>query len=103
MKDMSDKELIFRSLNMWANYIETGDVILNGKEARERYERNKNDRFKRQGIEPPRTLDEDQMRMVLRLRDLAVDHLNGKAMPEEKLGELASSLPRAPAGKRPTF
>lgn len=55
---MKDNELIYYALCYWANYIETGDVARSGKDAEV------------MGKEV-NALDIDQMKMVIRLRELA--------------------------------
>lgn len=58
MRIMSDSELIQHALYMWANYIETGDVVLSATDA---------DTIG----QAPKALDTHQMKMVIRLRELA--------------------------------
>jgi len=58
----SDSELKFRALNMWANFVETGDVILSAKDAIQ------------QG-KMPRALELNQQKLVIRIRELAVKEL----------------------------
>lgn len=60
--DESDEQLIWSALNMWANWIETGDVVLSDAD------------LERQG-RPPRRLTEDQRERVKRLRELAASEL----------------------------
>ena len=58
MDKMSDEQLIAQSLVMWANYIETGDMstsAIDAKHAKLSYN----------------ALTTDQMRLIIRLRDLA--------------------------------
>lgn len=74
-----DAQLVFSALSNWANYIETGDVVMSAQDAQ-----NCKQPFKALGL--------DQMTFVLRLRDLATAHLTGKAPP------LASALPEAGIG-----
>lgn len=54
----SDNELKENALNMWANYVETGNPILSATDMQAQRKQ-------------PRTLSEDGMRLVLRLRALA--------------------------------
>ena len=58
MDHYSDGELRAQALNMWANHIETGNVILSARDAAERNE-------------PFNALNETQMETVLHLRRLA--------------------------------
>ena len=57
----SDLDLTAHASYMWANYIETRDVNSSGREVRARKKE-------------ARPLAEDQMRLVLRLRELARKH-----------------------------
>ncbi len=59
----TDIELITRALNMWANWIETGDVNISANDAQ----------AMRKSVRP---LGEDGMKLVLRLRQLADDTTN---------------------------
>lgn len=61
-----DSQLEFFALSNWANYIETGDVGMSAQDAQN---------CKR----PFNALSQDQMAFVLRLRGLAIAHLNGKS------------------------
>jgi len=65
MNEKNDNELKYYALNFWANYIETGDAIMSAKDARNCGEDMKIN-----------ALDLDQMKMVVRLRDLAIKELN---------------------------
>jgi hypothetical protein len=56
---MTDEQLLFYSLNMWANHIETGDVNMGAQDAV---------RCGKKGL--VRALSTDQMRLIVRLRDL---------------------------------
>jgi len=56
--DAEPHALCVHSLNMWANYIETGDPVLNQIDAINM----------RQSIKP---LSREQVKLVIRLRDLA--------------------------------
>ena len=56
--DERDEVLVRNALQMWANYIESGNVTLSAKDAKE-------------AGKPFRALDSYQMRMVIRLRELA--------------------------------
>lgn len=60
--DWTDRQLTCHALTMWANYIETGDVVRSAAD---------NANMK----EPVKALTLDQMRMVVRLRDLAARSL----------------------------
>lgn len=57
----SNPELIAFALNMWANFIETDNVALSARDAQ-------------QSGQPYSALSADQMRLVIRLRDLATEH-----------------------------
>lgn len=62
-----DNQIKYHSLNLWANYIETGDVNMSA-----------NDAIKtnnRQCIQP---LELEQQKFVIRLRDLANKELNNQ-------------------------
>lgn len=59
------KALIHTSLSMWANWIETGDVLLSAKDA--------NAAGKRKIIKP---LDKTQMQLIVAIRNLAGRMLN---------------------------
>lgn len=54
----SDRELKENALNLWANYVETGNPILSATDMQNQRK-------------PVRALGEDGMRLVLRLRALA--------------------------------
>jgi hypothetical protein len=56
--NMTDEQLIANSLSMWANYVETGDMALSAIEARE------------QKL-PYNALMVDQMKLIIRLRELS--------------------------------
>lgn len=56
---MTDKEIISHALSMWGNYIETGDVTLNGSDA---VQRNK--------LKSIKFLDRDQLVLLGRIRQL---------------------------------
>lgn len=57
----SDDSLIRNALHMWANYIETGNIALSAKDAQ-------------QANKPFKALDLPQMKLVVRLRELAEKH-----------------------------
>jgi hypothetical protein len=57
----SDESLIQNALQMWANYIETGTVMLTAKDAEK-------------AKKPFKSLDLHQMKLVVRLRDLAAQY-----------------------------
>ena len=57
----SDERLIRNALQMWANYIETGNLALSALDAQ-------------QAKKPFRALDLHQMKLVIRLRELAEKH-----------------------------
>jgi hypothetical protein len=59
----TDVELIARALDMWANWIETGDVSLSGNDANAMRKK-------------VRAVGKDGMKLVLRLRQLAEDTSN---------------------------
>ncbi|MFL9611027.1 ribonuclease H [Methylobacillus sp. Pita2] len=65
--EMSDNELIMRSLMLWANYIETGSVIISATDAKNM---NQPDLIKK--------LDRHQTQLIKRLRNLALDQLSNK-------------------------
>jgi hypothetical protein len=54
----TDQELIARALNLWGNWIETGNIILSAEDAQQR-------KLKFNA------LSVDQMKLVVRLRELA--------------------------------
>lgn len=64
---MKRSEMIYRALSMWANYVETGDVVMSAKDAERCKMMNK-----------IKTLDTDQMRMLLEIKDLAGEVLSGE-------------------------
>lgn len=55
-----DQDVVSCALSMWANYIQTGDVTLSPQDAKNR---GCDDRVK--------VLSDEQMRFVLRLRDMS--------------------------------
>ena len=55
---MPDKLLINYALNLWANYIETGNVITSAKDVQAMHK-------------PVKALDLDAMKLVVRLREMA--------------------------------
>lgn len=57
----SDENLIHTALQMWANYIETGNVALTAKDAQN-------------ASKPFKALDLHQMKLVIRLRELAAKY-----------------------------
>jgi hypothetical protein len=61
----TDEQKIHYALNLWANYIETGNVVLCAQDAQRQGERVK-------------ALDISQMKMVIRLRELAQMAATGK-------------------------
>ena len=63
---MEDKHLIFYALNMWANYIETGDVNMAAQNAVKQGEKDR-----------VRALSLDQMKFIIRLRELGIKQLSG--------------------------
>lgn len=56
--ERTDDELICNALQMWANHIETGNVVLSATDAK-------------QARKPFKALDAHQMKLVIRLRELA--------------------------------
>lgn len=58
MMEETDDELIKRALGHWANHIETGNVVLSAQDAARTGERHE-------------ALSLDQMKLVIRLRELA--------------------------------
>lgn len=65
MKKWSDSELKSHALNIWANYIETGDLAMSAKDARN---------VGREG--EVNNLPERKQELVGRMRKLALDELN---------------------------
>jgi len=62
MLNESDDYLIYNALTMWGNYIETGTLTCSGADfARQR-----------KTVKP---LDMEQMKMLIRIRELAAKHL----------------------------
>lgn len=61
MTDETDEHLVRNALQMWANYIETGNVNLSAKDAQA-------------ARKPFRALGVDQMKLVIRLRELAAKY-----------------------------
>ena len=61
----TDEQKIYFALNLWANYIETGDVTLCAKDA------------ERTG-DKVKALDATQMKVIVRLRELAQMTAAGK-------------------------
>jgi hypothetical protein len=87
MRDQSDLQIQARAVGMWANYIETGDVSISASDAQ-------NAKL------PFKALSEEQMRMVLRFRDLSISLLQ---QDSNLLGaKLGLSAP-APAAQEPAF
>jgi hypothetical protein len=64
---VDDNELKYMALNMYANWIETHDVIISARDAVASGEQKK-----------VRALDVNQMKMVIRLRELADEAFKGK-------------------------
>jgi hypothetical protein len=60
MLDSSDKDLKANALRMWANWIETSDPLLSAADTRQM-----GDKYRRN------ILEMDQMKLVIRLRELA--------------------------------
>ena len=58
-EDMSDGELLQQALNMWANHIETATIELSAVDAEA-------------AKKPFKALSLEQMKLVIRLRDLAI-------------------------------
>jgi hypothetical protein len=58
MSDFTDKDLRYHALHQWANYIETGIISLSAQDAQ-----NMGKKFKALSVE--------QMKLVIRLRELA--------------------------------
>lgn len=67
---MSNKQLITHALNLWANYIETGDVITSATDCANIGK-------------TVRVINDEQKEMVLRLRKLAMEALNKGVGPLE--------------------
>jgi hypothetical protein len=65
--EYSDKYLVFSALNVWANYIETGNPAVSGESLAKAGENAQS-----------KALTPDQMRLILRLRDLSVKIMNGE-------------------------
>lgn len=61
----NDESKIYYALTLWANYIETGNVVLDAQTAQKRGEK-------------VNALDISQMKMVIRLRELAQMAATGK-------------------------
>lgn len=59
MNQMTDEELVAHALDMWANYIETSNIGLSANDAAEQKAK-----FN--------ALSLDQMKLVIRLRELAI-------------------------------
>lgn len=74
----TDEQKIYYALTLWANHIETGDIVMGAEDARKR------------GIKT-NPLQEDQMRLVLRLRELARAALQGEISIKKK--PIARPLP----------
>lgn len=66
LETWTDQELISNALNMWANYIETGNVTMSAKSAKEMNEE-------------VYTLNYRQKELVDRIRKLATEALNDRA------------------------
>lgn len=79
----SNPELIAFALNMWANFIETDNPVLSARDAQ-------------QSGQPYSALSADQMRLVIRLRDLAAEHQRSVFAPPPvaNLAAPSRSLPR---------
>lgn len=65
---MTDSEIVAHSLEMWANYIETGKPALSAQDA-----------IRSRQLTLLRPLDEAQRRLVARIRDLAADTLRAQS------------------------
>ncbi len=66
MNHLDDKHLVFHSLGMWINHLETGDVVMSSVDAVNCGQPGK-----------VKALSDDQKRLVLRLRDLQKTALSG--------------------------
>jgi hypothetical protein len=64
---MENREVLFRSLNMWKNYIQTEDVATSSQDA-----------INMGCPEKCKMLSPEQQEFVVRLEELACDILNGK-------------------------
>ncbi len=62
---LPDRQIIAYALDLWANFIQTGELTMSAQDA------------ERAG-EPIKALSTDQMKMVIRLRDLAAKARKGK-------------------------
>jgi hypothetical protein len=80
MLDKTDLQLQASAMNMWANYVETGDVNLSAQDA--------------QNCKKPfRALDHHQMRMVLHFRDLSSRLLRQDSSAGLSSKQVAHALP----------
>lgn len=67
MLEANDKAVIIYALNMWANYIETDNVVLSAEDA------------KSMG-KPVKVLDSDQIKFVKRLKELGSSIISGSTI-----------------------
>jgi len=69
----TDGELIYRALNMWMNYIETGNVVMSAKDlqAATKGDHNLLNHYFYDRRARLKVLDHHQMEMILRLKQLA--------------------------------
>jgi hypothetical protein len=67
-----DNEIIYQALIMWANHIETGNVNLSAKDAQDIPNVDFCGNKKKSII---KALDLNQMKLVIRIRELAIKHL----------------------------
>ena len=66
---MDDKEIVFYSLRMWKNYIQTGDVNMSSDDA-----------INRGCKDSIRMLNSDQQEFVIRLEELSNDALSCRGL-----------------------
>ncbi len=71
MNDADDHELKYRALSMWANWIETGNVVLSAGDVAQIVPSER-----RQHRAELKVLSPDQVQFVARLRALANEELN---------------------------
>lgn len=88
MHDRTDLQIQATAVGMWANYIETGDVSISARDAQ-------NAKL------PFKALNEEQMRMVLRFRDLSSSLLRQSS--QQSLGAKMGLSAPAPADQEPAF
>ena len=66
-----ESRLIYRALHSMANASETGDPSISALDIENMRDPERERRYPRRALPPPRALTQDQMRVIVKLRDLA--------------------------------